>query len=122
MCGRLGSCAAIGKAGLVDAVARFRPRPGSAMKKPRVLFHTDIVIDSEKFNVAIHEDPHEGVWLMNVRPEKPSEEAEAIAMRFWKAVGGDGWKTETEAKGAIVDGLKKTKASEWNKWERQKFD
>lgn len=91
------------------------------MKKPKVVFHTDIMVDGEKFNVAIHEDPEAG-WVMNVRPEKPSEEAEAVAMKFWKAVGGDGWKTVTEAKTAVVEGLKKSKASEWNKWERQTFD
>lgn len=91
------------------------------MKPKKVVFHTDIVISDEKFNVAIHEDSEAG-WVMNVRPDKPSEEAETIAMRFWKAVGGDGWKTITEAKGAVIDGLKKTKALEWNKWERETYD
>lgn len=91
------------------------------MKKKKVVFHTDIVIDDEKFNVAIHKDPTAG-WVMNVRPDKPSDEAEAIAMKFWKAVGGDGWKSETEAKAAIIDGIKGTKASEWNKWQKETYD
>jgi hypothetical protein len=92
------------------------------MKKPKkVVAHTDIVVDGEGYNLAVHKDSEAG-WLMNMRPDVPSEKAESIAMKFWKVMGtGDGWPTLAEAQKAIGAAIKKTRAK-WNGWHRETYD
>lgn len=91
--------------------------------RQQILFHTDVILYQEKFNIAIHEDAEAG-WLMNVRPDMPGSAAESIAMDFWRTMAtGDGWKTAKEAKRDIEKAIKKTIVSPkgWNGWHRQKY-
>lgn len=91
-------------------------------KKGKVVSHTDIVVDGQGFNIALHQDPAEGVWLMNMRPDTPSEKAESVAMRFWKTMRtGDGWGTLKDAKLAIERAIRNMKAR-WNGWHRETYD
>lgn len=92
-------------------------------QKQRVLFHTDVILHQEKFNIAIHEDPEAG-WLMNVRPDVPGSVVESIAMAFWRTMGtGDGWKTAKEAKKDIEKAIKKSIVSPkgWSGWHREVY-
>lgn len=89
--------------------------------KGKTVLHTDIVMDGQGFNLAIHKDSEAG-WVMNLRPDVPSEEAEQVAMKFWKRMGtGDDWKNLKDAKLAIERAIRGTKAK-WNGWHREVYD
>lgn len=82
-----------------------------------VAWHTDIVVDGQGFNLAIHR-PEGNLWQLRMMPDTPGESATKAGRRFWKALTADTWESVGLAKRHIERAIELTNAR-WNGWHKE---
>lgn len=84
------------------------------------VWHTDIVVDGQGFNVRI--EPEEGFWVVYFTPDTPGSEANEALSRFAEILGfEDEWEDLGEAKRAVENAVETTGAR-WNGWHKEAYE